>query len=384
MPGTAEGAGAGGPGDGPAAPAVAAPTVSYRDAGVDIAAGEAAVDRIRHLAASTARPEVLGGIGGFGGCFALPAGRYRQPVLVAGTDGVGTKLQVARAAGRFDTIGIDLVAMCVDDLVCVGAEPLFMLDYLAVGRLDPDQVEQVVSGIAAGCRQAGCALLGGEMAEHPGVLADGDVDVAGFAVGVVEADGRLGPERVRPGDVLVGLPSPGLRSNGYSLARRVLLEPGDRPAAELRAVLDAPAWDGSPRSLADELLLPSVIYAPAVLDVVRRLAPGAVRAAAHVTGGGVPGNLVRVLGSGTDATVEVGTWAVPRIFDEIRRRGPVDEDEMAAVFNLGLGMVLVVAPDAAEAAVGALAAAGHGATVVGRVDDGTGQVHLRGRWRWAG
>jgi len=201
--------------------------VSYRQAGVDIEAGEEAVARIRPLAASTARPEVLGAIGGFGGCFAWPAERYLQPVLVATTDGVGTKMQVARAMGRFDTIGLDLVAMCVDDLVCIGAEPLFLLDYLAVGRLDPDQVEQVVGGIAEGCRQAGCALIGGEMAEHPGVLAAGDVDVAGFAVGVVEADDRLGPERVRSGDVLIGLPSPGLRANGYSLARR----PGKAPRA---------------------------------------------------------------------------------------------------------------------------------------------------------
>ena len=379
------GSGPAAPGSGPpaAGSGLPAPGVSYRDAGVDIAAGEAAVDRIRHLATSTARPEVLGGIGGFGGCFALPPGRYRQPVLVAGTDGVGTKMQVARAAGRFGTIGIDLVAMCVDDLVCVGAEPLFLLDYLAVGRLDPDQVEQVVEGIADGCRQAGCALLGGEMAEHPGVLADGDVDVAGFAVGVVEADERLGPERVQAGDVLVGLASPGLRSNGYSLARRVLLGPDDRPAGEVAAALAAPAWEGAPRSLADELLLPSVIYAPAVLAVLRQLGPGPLRVAAHVTGGGIAGNLARVIGPAADGVVDVGTWTVPRIFEEIRRRGPVDDAELAAVFNLGLGMVLVLAPDAVDSAVGVLAGAGHDAVVVGRVEPGRGQVHLRGRWPWS-
>ena len=356
--------------------------VSYRDAGVDIAAGEVAVDRIRHLAASTARPEVLDGLGGFGGCFALPTGRYRQPVLVAGTDGVGTKMQVARATGRFSTVGIDLVAMCVDDLVCVGAEPLFLLDYLAVGRLDPDQVEQIVGGIAEGCRQAGCALLGGEMAEHPGVLADGDVDVAGFAVGVVEADERLGSHRVRAGDALVGLVSPGLRSNGYSLARRVLVGPPDAAVDEQQVALARPAWDEASQTVADELLVPSVIYAPAVLDLLRRLPPGTVHAAAHVTGGGIPGNLVRVLGPEVDAEVDLGTWEVPRIFSEIHRGGPVADDEMAAVFNLGLGMVLVVAADVADAAVDALNDAGRAAAVVGRVVPGDGRVRLQGQWRW--
>lgn len=351
----------------------ARPPVSYRQAGVDIAAGEAAVARIAPLAASTSRPGVLGGIGGFGGRFALPPGRYRQPVLVATTDGVGTKLQVARAAGRFDTIGIDLVAMCVDDLVCVGAEPLFLLDYLAVGRLDPEQVEQVVAGIAAGCRQAGCALLGGEMAEHPGVMADGDLDVAGFAVGVVEADAQLGPDRVRPGDVLVGLASPGLRSNGYSLARRVLLEDGRRS-------LDEPAWPGSPRTLGAVLLEPSVVYAPAVLAAVGAARTG-VHGAAHVTGGGIAGNLGRVLPPGVGAEVELGRWEVPRIFDEIRREGPVADAEMADVFNLGIGMVLVVAEDAVAAVVSAVAGAGLAApaVVVGRVVEGDGAV-LKGSW----
>lgn len=349
------------------------PPVSYRQAGVDIAAGEAAVARIAPLAASTARPEVLGGIGGFGGRFALPPGRYRQPVLVATTDGVGTKLQVARAVGRFDTIGVDLVAMCVDDLVCVGAEPLFLLDYLAVGRLDPDQVEQVVTGIAAGCRQAGCALLGGEMAEHPGGLPEGDLDVAGFAVGVVEADAQLGPALVRSGDVLVGLASPGLRSNGYSLARRVLLQGGDRP-------LDGPAWPGAPRTLGEELLLPSVVYAPAVLAALRAAGTGGVHAAAHITGGGIPGNLGRVLPAGTGAEVEVGRWDVPRIFDEIRRAGPVADDEMTDVFNLGLGMVLVVAEEAVDRVLAVVAGAGHGAGVVGRVTGGAGGVVLKGSW----
>ena len=349
------------------------PAVSYRQAGVDIDAGEAAVARIAPLAASTTRPEVLGGIGGFGGRFALDTTRFRRPVLVATTDGVGTKLVVARAAGRFDTVGIDLVAMCVDDLVCVGAEPLFLLDYLAVGHLDPDQVEEVVGGIAAGCRQAGCALLGGEMAEHPGGLAPGDLDLAGFAVGAVEADAQLGAGRVQAGDVLVGLASPGLRSNGYSLARRVLLTDGDRS-------LEDPPWPGAEGSLADELLRPSVIYTPVVLAALGTVGVEGVHAAAHVTGGGIPGNLGRVLPGGCAAEVELGRWPVPRIFDEIRRAGPVTDEEMARVFNLGVGMVLVVAEAAVDDVVAAAAAVGQGATVVGRVASGSGGVVLKGSW----
>lgn len=345
---------------------------SYAGAGVDIEAGERAVARIRPLAAATERPEVVGSIGGFGGCFAVPAG-YRQPVLVATTDGVGTKMQVARALGRFDTIGLDLVAMCVDDLVCMGAEPLFLLDYLAVGRLDPDQVEQLVGGIADGCRQAGCTLLGGEMAEHPGVLAEGDVDVAGFAVGVVEADRRLGPERLRARDVLVGLMSPGLRSNGYSLARQVLIRGGDQALAE-------PAWPGASSTLGEELLLPSVVYAPTVMQLLGATEPGAVHGIAHVTGGGIAGNVVRILPHDLDAVVDLGRWEVPRIFAEIRSRGPVSDAEMAAVFNLGLGMVLALAPDAVDAALSSLTSAGQRAVVVGHVQAGSGQVQVRGRW----
>lgn len=354
------------------APPSQADGLSYAGAGVDIAAGEQAVARIRPLAAATARPEVIGSIGGFGGCFAVPGG-YRQPVLVATTDGVGTKMQVARALGRFDTIGLDLVAMCLDDLVCVGAEPLFLLDYLAMGRLDPDQVEQLVGGIADGCRQAGCTLLGGEMAEHPGVLAAGDVDVAGFAVGVVEADRRLGPERLRAGDVLVGLLSPGLRSNGYSLARQVLLRGGEEALAD-------PAWPGASRTLGEELLLPSVLYAPAVMELLAATEPGAIHAVAHVTGGGIAGNVGRILPRDLDAVVDLERWEVPRIFAEIRSRGPVRDAEMATVFNLGLGMVLALAPDVLDAALSSLTSAGQRAVVVGRVQTGSGQVQLRGHW----
>src|SRR4051812_30095800 len=234
---------------------------TYEAAGVSIEAGEEAVRRIGDAVRSTRRPEVLGGIGGFGGLFALGADRYRDPVLVSTTDGVGTKAMVATAAGRFDTIGIDLVAMCVDDLVCQGAEPLFFLDYISIGKLDPDQVAELVSGVAEGCRQAGCALVGGEMAEHPGAMEPGEFDLVGFAVGVVERDRIITGQYVSPGDVLIGLPSPGMRSNGYSLARKVLFDIGGRS-------LDSPAWPGAHHSLADELLEPSVIYAPAVSALV--------------------------------------------------------------------------------------------------------------------
>lgn len=341
---------------------------TYAAAGVDIAAGDAAVERIRRVVATTDRPGVLGGIGGFGGLFALDVDRYRHPVLVSATDGVGTKLMVARAAGRFDTVGVDLVAMCVDDVVCSGAEPLFFLDYVAMGTLVPDRLEQLVAGVALGCRQAGCALLGGETAEHPGAMEPDGLDLAGFAVGVVEHDRRLGPALVRSGDVLVGLPSPGLRSNGFTLARHVLFD---------RAGLDAdgPAWAGASRSVADELLTPSVIYAPAVLDAVVAAA-GGVHACAHITGGGIPGNLVRVLPPDCDALLDRRAWARPRIMDEIARLGPVADDEMTRVFNLGLGMVVVVDPHAVDAALGALAGAGHRASVVGRVVTGTRRVVL--------
>jgi phosphoribosylformylglycinamidine cyclo-ligase len=340
--------------------------VTYAGAGVDIAAGDEAVRRIRAAAETTARAGVLEGIGGFAGRFALDTDRYRRPVLVSSTDGVGTKMLIARATGRYDTVGVDLVAMCVDDLVCVGAEPLFLLDYVAVGRLVPSRVEALVEGIARGCRTAGCALLGGETAEHPGAMDPDDVDVAGFAVGVVEQGDELGPARVTTGDVLIGLLSPGLRSNGYSLARRVLLE---RPGRSL----DDPAWDGSPHSLADELLRPSVVYAPAVLAAVRA---GGVHACAHVTGGGIPGNLARVLPGTVDALVDRTAWSVPRIFEEIAQRGPVDDGEMARVFNLGVGMVLVVDAGATDDALAAIASGGATGVVIGEVVPGRGAVSL--------
>ncbi len=343
---------------------------SYLSSGVDIAAGEEAVRRIRDVVASTARPEVLGGIGGFAGAFAFDHSRYAEPVLVASTDGVGTKVLVAQSAGRYDTIGIDLVAMCVDDLVCVGAEPLFFLDYISTGKLDPQHMEQLVSGVAGACRQVGCALLGGEMAEHPGAMAPGEFDLAGFAVGVVDKTAMLGAPRVVAGDVLVGLASPGLRSNGYTLARHVLLERAGRR-------LDAPAWDGADHSLADELLRPSVLYAPAVLSALGGVGDE-IHAAAHITGGGIPGNLGRVLPPELDAVVDAGAWDVPRVFEEIRRLGDVAPAEMTHVFNLGIGMVLVVAPSAVDAVMTSIDGAGVGAIVIGAVVEGHGQVRIDG------
>ncbi len=346
------------------------PGATYAAAGVDLRAGDEVVERIEDAVASTARPGVLGGIGAFAGLFALDTARYPHPVLVSSTDGVGTKMLVAQATGRFGTIGVDLVAMCVDDVVCAGAEPLFLLDYVAVGRLDPVRVEAVVAGIAEGCRAAGCALVGGETAEHPGAMGPDDVDLAGFAVGVVEAGHELGSHRVALGDLLVGLPSPGLRSNGYTLARHVLLE-------RAGLSLDGPAWQGAPHSLADELLRPSVIYSPAVLAALRAW-PTAVHACAHITGGGIPGNLARVLPAGAGARLDRSAWQTPRIFSEISRLGGVTEEEMARVFNLGLGMVLVVAPAQADAVVGALRAVPDvpPAVVVGEVVAGSGVVQL--------
>lgn len=344
---------------------------TYAGAGVDIAAGEEAVERIKGAVRATLdRPEVLGDVGGFGGLFAVPQDRYKRPVLVSSTDGVGTKAMVAAATGRYGTIGHDLVAMCVDDIACQGAEPLFLLDYLSVGSLDPSMAEAIVTGVADGCRLAGCALLGGEMAEHPGAMAVGEFDLAGFAVGVVERDAIITGEHAAPGDVVLGLPSPGLRSNGYSLARRVLLE---------RAGLgyDDPAWDGAEVTVADELLRPSVIYAPAIVAVTRAVD---VRAVAHITGGGIPANLPRVLPDSVDAELDPTTWEVPRIFAEIVRLGSIAPAEAAAAFNLGLGMCVVVAPDDVELALRVLRHAEQHARVVGRLVPGSGKVDLGGEW----
>jgi phosphoribosylformylglycinamidine cyclo-ligase len=342
--------------------------LTYAAAGVDIDAGERAVSLMRSLVASTTRPEVIGGIGGFGGLFALPTG-YRNPVLVASTDGVGTKLAIAVQARRLGTIGIDLVAMCADDIVCQGAEPLFFLDYQLWGRLDPEAVAEVMAGIADGCRQGGCAILGGELAEHPGQLAPGEFDLSGFVVGVVEKDRLLGPGGANPpreGDALVGLHSGGLRSNGYSLVRAALLARAGRR-------LEEEAWPGAGHSLGDELLRPSLIYTPAVLALTHR---SDVHAVAHITGGGLTGNIPRALPAGLDAVVELGRWPVPAIFGEVQRAAGVDDPEMARTFNMGLGMVVVLPPGQAVEAVAVLASLGFEASVVGRVVAGEGRCVL--------
>ncbi|MEZ5382281.1 MAG: phosphoribosylformylglycinamidine cyclo-ligase [Microthrixaceae bacterium] len=340
---------------------------TYAAAGVSLDAGDEAVRRILPMLRRTHNASVLSDIGGFGGLFELPAG-YERPVLVSSTDGVGTKLEVARLADRWDTVGLDLVAMVVDDLVCCGATPLFFLDYLAVGRLDPDRVEQLMAGLVAGCEQAGCALVGGEMAEHPGTMEPDALDVAGFAVGVVERDRLITGESVRPGDSLVGLVSPGLRSNGFSLARAVLIAPDD-PAGSLAAPAYGDVADGP--SVADELLCPSVIYAPAVAAM---LGESRVHALAHITGGGLVGNLPRVMPPDTAARLDPKAWERPPIVSEIARRGSVAEDELRRVFNLGIGMV-VVTPDP-DAAIAAARSVGTDAALVGEVTAEPGEAHV--------
>jgi phosphoribosylformylglycinamidine cyclo-ligase len=342
--------------------------MTYAEAGVSIEAGDEFVERIKKTVASTKRPEVLGGIGGFGGLFKLDTTKYQHPVLVASADGVGTKLEVARQVGRYDTVGIDLVAMLVDDLACLGAEPLFLLDYVAVGAVEPARLSDLVAGIAEGCRLANTALLGGETAEHGGVMKPDDLDVAGFTVGVVEQGNALGPERVRVGDVLVGFHSPGLRSNGYTLARRVLVQH--------ESDLAKPAWPGAHRTLGDELLVPSVIYVPTVL-ALRAAFGDAIHACAHITGGGIVGNVVRVLTDNVEAVVRMESFETPEIFFEIQRRGQVSSEEMVRVFNCGLGMVLSVAADQAEAITRAANEQGLQATIVGEIVAGSGKVQIQ-------
>ena len=329
---------------------------SYAAAGVDIEAGERAVDALRPFAEKTRRPEVMGGIGGFAGLFALKIGKYVEPVLAASTDGVGTKVAVAQAMGKHDTIGIDLVAMVVDDLVVCGAEPLFLQDYIAVGRLVPDQIAMIVKGIGEGCRQAGCALLGGETAEHPGLMADGTYDLSATGVGIVEADAMLRPDRVRPGDVLVAMASSGLHSNGYSLARHVLLDIA-------RMALHGHVEEfGS--TLGEELLAPTRIYAR---DCLALAAETGVRTFSHITGGGLARNLDRVLPTGLEAVVERGTWTPAPVFKLIATRGRVERAEMEKTFNMGVGMIAVLPPDDVDRALAVLTARHVRAWVLGEV-----------------
>jgi phosphoribosylformylglycinamidine cyclo-ligase len=305
---------------------------AYRRAGVDVEAASEAVSLIGDLAARASRAEVAERVGGFAGLFRIGGGR----LLAAATDGVGTKLEIARMTGRLDTVGIDLVAMCADDVVCTGAEPLFFLDYLAVGKVEPERVASLVAGVAEGCRLAGCALLGGETAEHPGTMLDDRFDLAGFCVGVVDEAAALGPARVSEGDVLIGLASSGLHANGYSLVRQAVL---GRFALD-----DAPSELGG-RTLADELLEPCAIHAPHVLTLGRN---GLLHAAAHITGGGFHENVPRALPGGLGAEIERGSWPEHPVFGLVQAAAGASDDEMFGTFNMGLGMVLVVAPDDAD------------------------------------
>ena len=335
---------------------------TYRSSGVDLEAAERAVDRISDDVTATWGDEVVGGFGGFAAGIRLPAG-YTRPVLMMSTDGVGTKADLARRAGRLDGLGFDLVAMCIDDLAAAGARPLAMTDYLAVGELDVDVVSTLVRSVAAACAAAGVALLGGETAEHPGVMPAGDFDLAGAALGVVEEGRQVDGSAVVPGDVVVGVASPNLRSNGFSLVRAVL---AGGPA------LDDPL-PGCGGTVAEVVLAPSVIYAPAIVDLVTAVE---VHGMAHVTGGGLPGNVPRILPAGCDAFIETGSWESPPVFAAIQRLGGVPDEEMYSTFNMGIGFVVVLPPEAVMPAVALLAGRGHHASVIGAVTPGSSQAHL--------
>ncbi|WP_219416433.1 phosphoribosylformylglycinamidine cyclo-ligase [Pseudonocardia nigra] len=339
------------------------PDVSYASAGVDIEAGERAVDALRPFAEKASRPEVMGGIGGFAGLFALKMGRYTEPVLAASTDGVGTKIAIAQALDKHDAVGLDLVAMVVDDLVVCGAEPLFLQDYIAVGKLVPEQIAAIVAGVADGCQQAGCALLGGETAEHPGLMEDGAYDLSATGVGIVEADAMLRPDRVRPGDVLLAMGSSGLHSNGYSLARHVLLDIARMPLAG--------HVEEFGQTLGEELLVPTRIYAR---DCLALAAETGVRTFSHITGGGLARNLERVLPTGLEAVVERGTWTPAPVFKLIASRGRVERAEMEKTFNMGVGMVAVLPADDVDRALAMLTARHVPAWVLGEVQRASGEV----------
>jgi phosphoribosylformylglycinamidine cyclo-ligase len=340
-----------------------APPLTYKDAGVDIDAGNALVERIKPFVAATHRPGVLSGIGGFGGLFEVPAG-FRRPVLVAGTDGVGTKLKLAIASGRHGGVGVDLVAMCVNDVIVQGAEPLFFLDYYASGRLDVEVAASVIEGIAEGCRQAGAALLGGETAELPGFYEGGDYDLAGFCVGIVEHDRIIDGSRVAAGDAIVGIASSGLHSNGYSLARKVLERSG--------AAYDL-SLDGAP--LIEQLMAPTRIYVKPLLAL---LAEVEVHALAHITGGGLPDNLPRVLPEGLMATIDRSSWRPAPIFAWLKSEGGISDAELYRTFNCGLGMAVVLPQALAGPAIELLVGQGERAWIAGRIEAGERRVVLTG------
>ncbi|RKN24210.1 phosphoribosylformylglycinamidine cyclo-ligase [Micromonospora musae] len=345
-------------------------SASYADAGVSIEAGDRAVELLKSKVRQTRRPEVLGDLGGFAGLFRLDTKKYKNPILASSTDGVGTKLVIAQQMDIHDTVGIDLVAMVVDDLVACGAEPLFLLDYIATGEVVPDKVAEIGAGIADGCRYAGCALLGGETAEHPGVLRPDEYDISATGVGVVEESEILSPERVEVGDVVIAMRSSGLHSNGYSLVRHVLLGAG-------RMRLDVVIDDfGRQRTLGEELLTPTKIYAQ---DCLKLIAEAEVRAFAHVTGGGIPGNLVRILPENVDAVVNRSTWRPQPIFDLVQSKGRIEDPEMEATFNMGVGMFAIVSAEDADRALATLTGRGVEAWQAGEIIEGTGNVQMIGQ-----
>ena len=355
--------------------------VTYEDAGVDTAEGARAVDAIKAAVKETNRPEVIGGLGGFGGCFSAAAFKdMEDPVMVSGTDGVGTKLAIAQLLDRHDTVGEDLVAMCVDDVVPIGAEPLFFLDYVAIGKLRAEHVAQIVKGIANGCKKSGCALVGGEMAEHPGVMNPDDYDLAGFVVGVVDRPKMIGPEKVKAGDVILGLASSGIHSNGYSLVRKVVgvdgIKPGTPEAAAKAEELSRPLEELGGASLADALLAPTRIYVKPILELLRGGA--SVHAIAHITGGGITENLNRALADDVDAVVtrngaEMG-WDVPPVITYVSRQAELAPNEACKTFNMGVGLCLIVAPEDEAAVTEALVALGEKPFRVGECVEGSGKV----------
>ncbi|MBI5527570.1 MAG: phosphoribosylformylglycinamidine cyclo-ligase [Deltaproteobacteria bacterium] len=343
--------------------------LTYKDAGVDIEAGDELVEMIRPAIERTRRPECIGGIGGFGGLFKIDLARYREPVLVSGTDGVGTKLKVAFAANRHDTVGYDLVAMSVNDVLVTGAEPVFFLDYFATGRLEKDLAAKVIVGIADACVEAGCALIGGETAELPGFYADGEYDLAGFAVGVVERSNIIDGGTIAPGDQVIGLASSGLHSNGYSLARRALL-------GEMKLKLDD-AFPGSDRTVGDVLLTPTRIYAKPVLAVMRNVTP---KGLAHITGSGLPGNVPRGLPDGTKVVLHQSRWEVPQVFRVMEEGAGISRDEMYRTFNMGVGMAVIVGAGDVDKALAGFAGQRLVAWHIGEVAASGGEPTVEINW----
>ncbi|MGF7186071.1 phosphoribosylformylglycinamidine cyclo-ligase [Desulfitispora alkaliphila] len=341
--------------------------LTYAQAGVDIEAGNEAVSLMKSHVKRTWRPEVLTELGGFGGLFALDKDKYAEPVLVSGTDGVGTKLKVAMMMDKHDTIGIDAVAMCVNDILVQGAEPLFFLDYLAVGKLKPEQVADIVKGIADGCEQSGCALIGGETAEMPGFYSEDEYDVAGFTVGIVDKEKIITGAKIEPGHVLLGLPSSGIHSNGYSLVRKVLLEVAEMSLDSQVEMLD--------KTLGEELLTPTKIYVKAVMPLLKAGLP--VDGMAHITGGGLIENIPRVLPLGTAVEIDTSAIDTPKIFELIQEKGQIEKTEMYRTFNMGVGMVLIVPPDSEEAVRNDLEKRGEKVYTLGKVVAGEGEVKIR-------